>query len=700
MRRFQQALIVRIIGLFIVIAAVIAALSGAVRATRQSVYAQATEPTTVIDAVFRDLSTRLGQSLTRQNVQNYSWTQVQFPDNALGCPAPGVSYTAAIVPGYQVSITTRTTNTSYDYRTRRDGSQIVLCVSGIPATLAAVVTGTLAPSDVPTLTPPAISPTALVALPISTIIPVSANLAAPGTATAYTNPIAFIGSDGNVYLTAASGGTITPITNDANGPTTTIYPFYTRLKVYENLHWSPDGTRLLFDDGLGQTLYVAETGKAPQPIVQNFDSQLPATWARDGGSILYTLQTDSTTLYAIRLGGAPAVAIGQLAFQTSCGGDNTSLLAQIYTDETGLNGNTLLLAQTPVGLIYSTDCGGVGLALLGTNTQPGWSNPSLRRAVLSPDGTKLVALQTSPTDPDMLELVEVDVATGNVIPIVDQPNIDQVGWVGDGSSILYSTRVPSGQLAIPTLAAGGSQVFAPWPPFPADTVTDSVALWKVPATGGAPQAVFQTNGYAIGNMVSTADNQSAVISVIGDLKPVFDALTTNQPIEMVEAAFPAPKLVIVPLNAPTVLSIAQGGSPAAGRGTFNALAVAPIVANVPVNASGTPLPTPFTADTPVSVPLTVSPALPTAALAPPALVIGGKATVTATGAVLNVRDTPSATGKILRQLVTSQVVTVIGGPISADGFRWWQIQLKSGVIGWAVDQFTDNTGTTNTLSPQ
>jgi len=78
MRRFQQALIVRIIGLFIVIAAVIAALSGAVRATRQSVYAQATEPTTVIDAVFRDLSTRLGQSLTRQNVQLYSGNRARL----------------------------------------------------------------------------------------------------------------------------------------------------------------------------------------------------------------------------------------------------------------------------------------------------------------------------------------------------------------------------------------------------------------------------------------------------------------------------------------------------------------------------------------------------------------------------------------------------------------------------------------------
>jgi len=181
-------------------------------------------------------------------------------------------------------------------------------------------------------------------------------------------------------------------------------------------------------------------------------------------------------------------------------------------------------------------------------------------------------------------------------------------------------------------------------------------------------------------IAGTGDNQSAAISTIGSLKPVFDALTANQPIAAVQALFPFPQVKLIALSAPNAnpVILAQGRYPAAAHGTFTAVAVAAqSIAVVPAAS-------PVAAGT----------------VAPPALVIGGKALVTATGAVLNVRDTPTATGKIVQQLENGMTVKIIGGPVLAGGYRWWQVQLTNGVIGWTIDQFTDATGTTNTLTPQ
>ncbi|MHB8710434.1 MAG: fibronectin type III domain-containing protein [Minisyncoccota bacterium] len=54
---------------------------------------------------------------------------------------------------------------------------------------------------------------------------------------------------------------------------------------------------------------------------------------------------------------------------------------------------------------------------------------------------------------------------------------------------------------------------------------------------------------------------------------------------------------------------------------------------------------------------------------------------------LNVRATASATGTLLGTQATGALGTVIGGPVSADGFNWWNINYDSGVDGWSAEDY-------------
>jgi len=51
----------------------------------------------------------------------------QWPDTALGCPKAGFFYQQVITPGYQVTVTDKARNVTYDYRTSLRTGNVVLC---------------------------------------------------------------------------------------------------------------------------------------------------------------------------------------------------------------------------------------------------------------------------------------------------------------------------------------------------------------------------------------------------------------------------------------------------------------------------------------------------------------------------------------------------------------------------------------------
>ncbi len=65
------------------------------------------------------------------------------------------------------------------------------------------------------------------------------------------------------------------------------------------------------------------------------------------------------------------------------------------------------------------------------------------------------------------------------------------------------------------------------------------------------------------------------------------------------------------------------------------------------------------------------------------------------GEELNLRSAPGLRNAIVTKLQHETRVTVVDGPQVVDGFRWWQVELADGTIGWAADEV----GGTLTLAP-
>ncbi|MBN2146425.1 MAG: DUF3160 domain-containing protein [Anaerolineales bacterium] len=64
--------------------------------------------------------------------------------------------------------------------------------------------------------------------------------------------------------------------------------------------------------------------------------------------------------------------------------------------------------------------------------------------------------------------------------------------------------------------------------------------------------------------------------------------------------------------------------------------------------------------------------------------------ITEAGDKLNVRDQPSLNGTVIAQLATNDYIEIVDGPIQANGYTWWKIELYSWgdptvISGWAVE---------------
>ncbi len=59
--------------------------------------------------------------------------------------------------------------------------------------------------------------------------------------------------------------------------------------------------------------------------------------------------------------------------------------------------------------------------------------------------------------------------------------------------------------------------------------------------------------------------------------------------------------------------------------------------------------------------------------------------ITAEGAGLNVRAEPNKDAHVLTQLQQYDFVTIVDGPVEADGYTWWKMRLEfADTVGWAV----------------
>ncbi len=65
--------------------------------------------------------------------------------------------------------------------------------------------------------------------------------------------------------------------------------------------------------------------------------------------------------------------------------------------------------------------------------------------------------------------------------------------------------------------------------------------------------------------------------------------------------------------------------------------------------------------------------------------VGGTVTVTNLGNRANFRAEPSTEADFIREVEAGEVLTVVGGPYSAEYLMWWQYEDTQGNIGWIID---------------
>ena len=83
------------------------------------------------EQIRRQLAATRGQETTGLTLT--SQEAVEWRDGSLGCPAPGMMYTQALVPGYRLIFTDGTR--TYEVHTGRQGSPAIWCEHGRPLRL-------------------------------------------------------------------------------------------------------------------------------------------------------------------------------------------------------------------------------------------------------------------------------------------------------------------------------------------------------------------------------------------------------------------------------------------------------------------------------------------------------------------------------------------------------------------------------------
>lgn len=54
---------------------------------------------------------------------------------------------------------------------------------------------------------------------------------------------------------------------------------------------------------------------------------------------------------------------------------------------------------------------------------------------------------------------------------------------------------------------------------------------------------------------------------------------------------------------------------------------------------------------------------------------------------LYLRDDATVAGSVLATLATGDTMTVVDGPVVADGYTWFQLEAAVGTAGWVVGEF-------------
>jgi hypothetical protein len=669
--------------LFVVLIAVMVALASLLPAA--TVQAQLTEPTTIIDTAFADLSIRIGRPISRATLpetDRFAWEQTFFK-GAVTCPGTTSDKTEQI-KGWIIRITLG--GVDYEYHAKDDGSELYYCNVAQGQQIAVIAPGV--PAGTVTGQGQAQS-----AGSVNVI---------PGVDSAtFKSALAFVGSTGDVIVTMGGiEAQAVYLTNDAGLIKITQSPFYQSQHTYANLRWSPDGTKLAFVDHQTHSLFIAVSGQKARQVAQGVQTEYPPAWSPDGSSVAYLVNTNTASdnkrvlqAQAVDAATFQPRAVGTVLEAGGCGGGGIFPPSAILRMRE--NSRPLSADQTFVwadqGFIHSYGCSGNGLAYSTFAGQAIWAQQTFNFAVVSPDRKLAIGFtsgrftgDSNPTAPQGFGIINI--GTGAISPITLQPNVDLLAWSNDSSSVLYSTVTGLRTVALNATTAAAQQLLG------ADSngltaSRNAVTLWRVPAAGGQSEQLYSGEGFLMGNIATYNPDQVVVFSFITSEAEMIEQINANAPVASILPLVPTIEIrgvsLVPPIGPNSAFSWFQNaGNPAPGRGgvDFTAVAMGPAPTGAPAANTGSTAPN---------------------AQGNGNFKVGDRAVVVVdAGSSLNLRENPSANAQVRRTLKNQETVTILGGPQLADGFRWWRVQADSDSNqGWVVDQVQGANGPEDTLRP-
>jgi hypothetical protein len=492
-------------------------------------------------------------------------------------------------------------------------------------------------------------------------------------------PLAAI-SDGNVWLYSLSGSS-RPLTSARPG------------EQYHDVVWSPNGGLLAFTGEMldlpGTSLFVAsESGGPALRLATGVHPLLPVGFSPDSVDVLYgqivpeasTSTSDLVQLYRYmpQAGSAP-VQLGAIDVVTACGQQTTPRLPTDarYAAETGRLGKArYLLAWTPFGILYSTSCNAPSLNLLSPTTgQTRTLFAEVESAFAAPDGTRAVAVVAG-------ALAFINTESGPYTQIIPAAPPDQIGFGPDPREVFYSTRTLIGQTPLPGNAAQrlGSLYFQM-------PLSYHVQLRRFSLRSGRDDLLYEADAFGIGQIAVTADGSSVIFSQI----PNADAWAQA----VADGAAPDDTAVMDRTLPVTLYALSLGDASvtplnvSARRFALNPAASVTYVPGLdlsPVPPTFTPIPLPPTA----TLPPTLTPP-PEGFIAPTltasGIGVGVPMRINPEVGTLNVRRRPGTGSPVVELMFGGEAVTVLAGPEDdLEGYRWWQVSVPSGAVGWVAER--------------
>jgi dipeptidyl aminopeptidase/acylaminoacyl peptidase len=329
-----------------------------------------------------------------------------------------------------------------------------------------------------------------------------------------------------------------------------------------SLTWSPDGNLLAYiknDENFQSHVYVADVTTGATPIMLNTGALIsgsPITFSNDGqliyiGQVEDVPDTEPPFMAEVKrivpTADAQPETLGSFEFGIGCGGGASIPAFWKYWEEAGFGGSGVILKMTDFGLLHSTNCSGLGLALLnletgedtpigpGVDYDPTSPDGPLGRAALSPDGQTLAALEShfvedEPTRPFAFSLVMVDLATLAITDVTTTAEPDQVAWSKDGTTLFYSAQenpvnlaanLTTEQMAVLEPIVGS----APGVPLNVPAYTATIHQFN-PATG-EDTLIYSADAFAIGHMAAAPDGQHLIASQVAGLQAWTDAVVNG-----------------------------------------------------------------------------------------------------------------------------------------------------------------------------